>query len=243
TGGGYLTSPLWSRNGGVYAAANPLVSTQPSMRRISTRGGNPQFGAASDRLFLTVREGGNDSDKVSLISIPLGASVPGEGERTHYKSDWATEFRVSPDGGTLAFAERYNVFVTPFMDTGKAIDVSPNAKNVPVVKVTTSAGQSLHWSGDSKNLHWSLGPTLYTQVANAVITGAASVIPPRKPRSPALPTRPPSASSTPPTCRSAQTAPQAPSRSSTPSSSRWRTPKDRSIPRPAARASSTTASS
>ncbi|MFZ4574263.1 MAG: amidohydrolase, partial [Phycisphaerales bacterium] len=123
TGGGYLTSPLWSRNGGIYAATNPLApgNPAPSMRRISTRGGSPQFGVSSDRLFLTVREGGSDSDKVSLISIPLGTTVPGEAERTHYKSDWATEFRVSPDGASLAFAERYSVFVTPFMDTGKAI--------------------------------------------------------------------------------------------------------------------------
>ncbi len=169
--GGYLTSPLWSRDGGVYAAANPLAPGQHggAMRRISTRGGSPQFGASAERLFLTVREGGSDSDKVSLVSIPLGATTPGDGERTHYKSDWATEFRVSPDGAWLAFAERYSVFVTPFMETGKAIDVGPSAKNVPVVKVSASAGQSLHWSGDSSKLHWSLGPELFTQDASVAM--------------------------------------------------------------------------
>lgn len=174
TGGGYLTSPLWSRDGGVYLAQNPLASsfTGEHPRRVSLRGSAPHFGSSSDTLYVTVRDGGSDSDKVSLQSIPLNVRTPDDVVRTLYRSDWATEFRVSPDGRWLAFSERFNVFATPFMNTGKPIDVGPGAKNVPVVKVTTQAGYNIHWSGDSKSLHWSMGPTLYTKTIPAALDAA-----------------------------------------------------------------------
>jgi dipeptidyl aminopeptidase/acylaminoacyl peptidase len=123
TGGGYLTSPLWGRDPGVYAAAfgksGAPTDAADWPRLIAKRGRAPQFGAASDRVYLTVREGGADTDAISLISVPLAGTTPTEGERTHFQSDWATEMRVSPDGRQIAFAERYNVYVAPFVDAGK----------------------------------------------------------------------------------------------------------------------------
>ena len=34
---------------------------------------------------------------------------------------------------------------------------------LPVATVSRDAGEWLHWSGDSKKLHWSLGPELFTR--------------------------------------------------------------------------------
>ena len=77
---------------------------------------------------------------------------------------------VSPDGRWLAFAERFNVFVTPFLATGRDINIGPKASAAPVVKVSSEAGMNLHWSGDSASLCWSLGPTLMAQpVSHALI--------------------------------------------------------------------------
>jgi imidazolonepropionase-like amidohydrolase len=142
-------------------------------RLVATRGSAPHFGAAGDRVFLTVREGGADTDGVSLISVPLAGVTPAEGERTHFKSDWATEMRVSPDGRRVAFAERYNVYVAPFIDTGKAVTVAPKGTNLPIVKLSREAGNFLHWSGDSRALHWTLGAELSTlPVAEALAASA-----------------------------------------------------------------------
>ncbi|NUQ51997.1 MAG: PD40 domain-containing protein [Phycisphaerales bacterium] len=172
-GGGYLTSPLWGRDPGVYAApaenANVNPDAQEKPHLISRRGNSPQFGTANDRVFLTAREGGSDSDSVSLLSVPVDGTTPKEGERTHYKSDWATEMVVSPDGKWIAFVERYRVYIAPFVDTGKAVSVGPGGSGLPLVKVSGDAGTYLHWSGDSSAVHWTIGPELSTvRVAEAL---------------------------------------------------------------------------
>ncbi len=49
-----------------------------------------------------------------------------------------------------------------------------------MTKVTREAGTYLHWSGDSKQLHWSLGPELYTRDlkdAFAFLDGAPEKLP------------------------------------------------------------------
>ena len=116
-----------------------------------------------------------DEDKRSLVSLALaGADL-----RTHATSEAATEFRVSPDGKWLAFTERWNVFVTPFVATGKAIEVGPKASTLPVARVR-GLRRSLHWSGDSRSLHWSLGPELFTRElkdAFAFLAGAPEKLP------------------------------------------------------------------
>ena len=150
TGGGYLTSPLWSREGGLWKVD---VATGAA-ERISTSGSDPHFGSSSTRVFFHGYGG-----KRALKSIGLD----GKEERTHLQSANATEFRVSPDGRWVAFRERFHAFILPFIATGKPIDVGPGTRSLPFQKVTKDAGEYIHWSGDSKQLHWSLGPDLYTQ--------------------------------------------------------------------------------
>lgn len=145
--GGYLRTPIWSRDTGVYRV--PVIGG--AMQRITPRGTSPQFGATSDRVYLYA---GNDD--VELISIRLD----GTDERTHVTSSNATEMRISPDGAWLAFAERFNVHLMPFIPTGRAISVGPDASSLPFERVTTDAGSSIHWSGDSSTLYWTNGPTL-----------------------------------------------------------------------------------
>ena len=153
-GGGQLRTQLWSRDPGVYVTA----IRDGSPRKISTRGEQPQFGAASDRVFLTRFEGGKESDNVKFLSVDLS----GNEERVHYTSDWATQFCVSPDSKSIALLERFHVLVAPMVDAGSPIKVGPGARGLPVVRVSEQAGDFVHFSGDSKALHWSLGPTLFT---------------------------------------------------------------------------------
>ncbi|GLS84813.1 amidohydrolase family protein [Paraferrimonas haliotis] len=147
--GGYLLPKSWSQDPGLYKVAVKKGNPQ----RISNSGFQPQFGADNDRVYFM--EGGKEQ---KLSSIGLDGYEP----RTHYKSALATEFRVSPDGKHLAFAERFKVFVTPFAKHGETISIGPGANNLPVRQLSTRAGESISWGGDNSSLHWTLGPELYS---------------------------------------------------------------------------------
>lgn len=161
-GGGFIRSGLYSRDPGLYkvpAKGGPSV-------RLTANGRAPQFGAGSDRVYFTTSEEG---DARALRSIGLiDRSAPGMSDEqrmeiAHASSDAATEMRISPDGRWLAYIERFDVHVTPFVPTGKPLAIGPKTSTIPRARVSTEAGNYVHWSGDSTALHWSLGPELYRQ--------------------------------------------------------------------------------
>lgn len=163
--GGYLLPNIHSRETGVFVAP----ANGGEMKRLTKRGTNPQFGADNSRVFLVTSEPDKDNDNTKLISIALDGPE-GRDEREHFKSSNATEMRVSPDGKWLAWAERFNVYVTPFTLTGRSIDIGPGANNQPIAKVSSEAGISLRWSGDSKRVTWTLGPELFNKDLNQSFT-------------------------------------------------------------------------
>jgi imidazolonepropionase-like amidohydrolase/Tol biopolymer transport system component len=173
-GGGWITSPLWSRETGVYA-----LDIETQQEWLVTRDGrDAQFGSLNDRVFVTRSSPGRDADNSSLVSL----AMPGSGSanyiedtdaRTHYTSTWASGFAVSPDQSTIAFIERFHVLVAPFVDIGRPVAVGPSASNLPVRRVSTSAGESVQFSGDGSRIYWSLGPELFVADARGAI-GTAS---------------------------------------------------------------------
>ena len=156
TKGGGILSPLWSRDPGLYRASFRPTDSPPV--RIAGVGSNPHFGATSDRVYFNRSEANQDSDNLKLCSMDLN----GSDIRIHYTSSWATNFRIAPDEKTVAFIERFHVYLAPFVHAGSTIAVGPDAKGIPVKKVSQQAGDFIHFSGDSRHLHWSLGPTLYS---------------------------------------------------------------------------------
>jgi imidazolonepropionase-like amidohydrolase/Tol biopolymer transport system component len=169
--GGYLRTDTFSRETGIYRI--PAAGGEPAL--ITEDGYLPHFGAASDRVFLLRA---ND-DKRQLVSIGLDGPEA-KNEQVHLASDYATEFQVSPDGRWVAFVERFNAYVAPFVATGKTIDIGPKTGAIPVTRVTRDAGEYLHWSGDSQTLHWALGPELFSlDVKNAFtfLPGAPEKLP------------------------------------------------------------------
>jgi imidazolonepropionase-like amidohydrolase/Tol biopolymer transport system component len=153
--GGYLRTPAYSRETGIYRVPAGGEPFKGEPFKITADGFLPHFGADSDRVFLLRFA---DEDKRQLVSVGLD----GREERVHLSSDNANEFRVSPDGRWVAFSERFNAYVAPFVATGKAVDVGPKTSSLPVTRVSRDAGEYLRWSGDSKTLHWALGPELYS---------------------------------------------------------------------------------
>ncbi|HTY41937.1 MAG TPA: amidohydrolase family protein [Thermoanaerobaculia bacterium] len=173
--GGYLVSTAWSADPGLYQ----VPSGGGKSTLITEDGAAPRFGKANDRVFFVKTEGGGDQiapEKRILASIRLDGSEPHE----YYLSELATEFAISPDGKWLAFREGFNAYVTPFVETGRRVDVGPKSKAVPVARVSKEAGENLHFSGDSTRLYWSYGPDLYERDlkdAFAFLPGAPEKLP------------------------------------------------------------------
>ncbi|KFE68481.1 tolB protein precursor protein [Hyalangium minutum] len=154
-GSGLLLPGEWSREQGLYVMAR----SGGKARRLVKDGEQPHFGAVSDRVFYLSVEGGEKEDKRELRSI----SLDGGSSRTHLTSSEVAGFQVSPDEKWVAFRESFNAYVMPLPRGGKSVAVSKDSKALPVARVSKDAGEYLHWSGDSKQLHWSLGPELFTR--------------------------------------------------------------------------------
>ena len=129
--------------------------------RLVTEDGNaPQFGKDAKEIFVSRTKYTNEVDwTTSLVRIPLD----GKPEQAVASSEFAGEFAISPDGQWLAFGERYHAYVTPLPAVGKAITISPKMDALPVKQLDINAGQYLHWSGDSKQIHFALGDELFTR--------------------------------------------------------------------------------
>jgi len=172
TGGGGVVSPLWSRDTGIYRV--PVSGGEPVL--VTKKGARPQFGADSERVFLVSEESQKDADRRTLWSVQLD----GNDERLHFASEWATQFAVSPNGKWVAFVERWNAYLAPFELAGREVAIGPASKAFPVAKLSKDAGENLHFSGDSKRVHWSLGPELYERElkdAFAFVDGAPEKLP------------------------------------------------------------------
>ncbi|WP_405600054.1 MULTISPECIES: amidohydrolase family protein [unclassified Pseudoalteromonas] len=146
--GGSILNPKWSLNPGVYS-----VSTKGGKSELISKSGyQPQFGAANDRVYIM-----SPWPKPTLSMVELESKKV----RKLYESEHATEFRVSPDGKYLAFAERFKVFVTPFVENGKTINIGPKDSQFPIEQLSVRAGENISWSAKSNTLYWTLGPELY----------------------------------------------------------------------------------
>lgn len=157
--GGYLTSDNYGLETGIFQVS--INGGEPE--KVADSGWLPQFGAANDRLYLMT-----PAAKPTLSVVDLETKQM----RPLYQSELATEFRVSPDGKQLAFAERFKVFVTPLVERGEAIDIGPGDQQMPVRQLSVRAGESLSWTADSSQLYWTLGPELYhTTVTDAYQPG------------------------------------------------------------------------
>ena len=135
-------------------------------------GTKPQFNDDDTRILYH----SYDSGKKAFKSVDLN----GSGERTHYTSQYATQFSPSPDGKWMAFTELYNAYITPMVTIGTALDLSTGNKSIPLTRVTKDAGSYIHWSGDSKKLLWTLGERYYsreTKNSFSFVEGAPKILP------------------------------------------------------------------
>ena len=165
-GASSLVSPFYSHDRGIYQMAiaggatkdTPNEDAEREVALVTKEGRRPTFGVATDRIFFLKGNGDKDADNLGLYSINLD----GTKQRQHYTSTWATDYVISPNEKWIAFVERFNVYLAPFLKTGGTVKVGPGASNLPVAKVSEHAGEWIQFSGDSGTLNWSLGPELYS---------------------------------------------------------------------------------
>jgi imidazolonepropionase-like amidohydrolase/Tol biopolymer transport system component len=151
--------PLYGAGAGIYV----VPADGSSAPRLVREGGTePSFDVTGKRIFV------NDSlkGKAVLVSVGIGdpdSPLSGGDDVVHFQSENATQIVPSPDGKWVAFAERWHAFVAPFPHTGRPIDLSPTMEGYPTARISQDAGFNIHWSGDSRQVHWSMGPELYTR--------------------------------------------------------------------------------
>ena len=147
-----------------------------NMRFVTESGENPEFSADGKRIYVSTGGSLFGALDKSLKSYDLN----GKDERVHFKSKYGHSFTTSPDGKWLAFIELHKTYVCAFPQTGKTIDLSADTKAIPVTQVSRDAGYNLHWSADSKKLHYTLGDEYFTIDLNerfGFLPGAPDTLP------------------------------------------------------------------
>ncbi len=150
----------YGKNPGIYI----MPSTGGQAVKVSNEGIKPSFNASDNRIYFQDVEG----EKKAFRSMDLtGGDI-----RTHYVSQYATQFAPSPDGKWLAFTELFNAYLTPMVNTNNSLELSSSNKALPLSKVTRDAGTYLHWSRDSKKLNWILGSEYFSQDIKGIFSFA-----------------------------------------------------------------------
>ena len=148
--GGRITSPTHDLNPGIYT----ISAKGGDATLVTSNGQTPFFAVDDQRIYLTRRH----NNKSSLVSV----DTKGKDPITHVSSEFATNYGLSPQQKYLTFRERYQLYVTPFTFASKAIDLSPKATNLPILNISTDGGQYVSWSKSETQVHWSLGPKLFS---------------------------------------------------------------------------------
>ena len=170
--GGYLLSPLWSQNPGIYLV--PADAKQPPVL-LSNKGSNPHFNADASRIFFTTNTG-----KLETELLLRSVNLDGKDQRDHLQGAKSTQFLVSPDGRWVAFTENFKTYLAPFFSNGKTITLNANTEDFSVRQVSARSGEFLRWSADSRAIDWSHGRYLFRRDLNqafAFLQGAPETLP------------------------------------------------------------------
>ncbi len=129
-----------------------------NLKFVMESGEYPRFSPDGTRIYVS--NGGNlfgALDK-SISSFDLN----GKDEKTLAKGKYTNQWTPSPDGKWLAFTELHKAYVCAMPMAGQPLDVSGGMGALPVSLVSRDAGYNLHWSADSKQLHYTLGEEYFT---------------------------------------------------------------------------------
>lgn len=168
-GGNSVLGTTYGKHTGIFF----IPASGGEMERVHEEGEYPVFSADGKEIYYQSGAGGNHTYEVMNLKTRQ--------TRVLFTSKYANQFVPSPDGEWLAFTELFKAYIIPVPRVGQAFNLTEGTKAVPVKQVSRDAGTSLHWSGDSKKLHWVLGPEYFTQEIQHAFTfveGAPDSLPP-----------------------------------------------------------------
>lgn len=143
-----------SKEPGIYTMNKPSGEA----KLVRPNGEYPVFSKDGKRIFY--QTGGFLFG--SLTKAYHSCKVDGTEDRKHVDGKYAQRFALSPDNQWIAWSELYKVYIAPMPLNGKPIGLSKDTKAVPVSQVAKDAGINIHFSSDSKKLHWTLGEEYFT---------------------------------------------------------------------------------
>nr|MBP6625654.1 amidohydrolase family protein [Chitinophagaceae bacterium] len=121
-----------------------------NIKFVHNQGDQPRFNHTNDRIYFQANNG-------------LGSTkLDGSDEQTIFKSTYGSQYIVSPNGKWVGFVDLHQVYIGAFPTIGKTIDMTAGTSAIPVKKVSKDAGINLHWSADSKVLHYTLGDQYFS---------------------------------------------------------------------------------
>lgn len=148
-GGSNILGPAYTSKPGIY-----IIPANGGKRTFVTdKGANPIFSKNDKRIYY-LSGGGLEKEYNSC-------NINGEETQTIFKTKYAKQFTVSPNEEWVAYSDLHQVYIAAFPHTGKTVDISSDSSVFPVRKVSKDAGYNLHWSSDSKMLHYTLGDQYY----------------------------------------------------------------------------------
>lgn len=143
---------------GIYSI--PAKGGKPVL--VTKEGSAPIYSADGKRIFYTVTDG----DNINLKSI----GIEDKTVLTHFTTKYGTQIVPSPDNKWVAFIEFHKVYVSPFLPTGKSMEITGGNKSFPVAQTASDNGLNLHWASDSKKVCWSSGDEYFTAPLNKRFT-------------------------------------------------------------------------
>jgi imidazolonepropionase-like amidohydrolase/Tol biopolymer transport system component len=173
--GGFLTPPWHGLDNGVYLTS---ADGKVTPLRLSKEGEAPQFGVRNDAVYVTRTTVVSEVEvQRKLVRIDLSDRQETEVAR----GEFVSEFAVSPDGHWLGFVERFHAYVLPLPLTGKFITVGAKMEGLPLRQLDVNAGQHMHFSGDSQQLHFASGDELFSTALAKAFTPPVDPPQPFKP--------------------------------------------------------------
>lgn len=149
-GGNDVLGRSYSVKPGVYM----MPVTGGASTFVSEKGNNPTFNEKGDRIFYNAGGG--------LTKFLGSYKLDGTDDRNILKSTYGSQFTVSPDEKWIAFIDLHKVYIAAFPHIGKQMDLGAGTSDFPVKQVAKDAGYNLHWSANSKELHYTLGEQYYS---------------------------------------------------------------------------------
>jgi len=148
----------FDKNPGLYI----MKADGSNTKLITKEGDNPRFNKEDSRIIY--QKGGQFFGALTkeLKSVDLN----GFDERTLVKSKHGNILVPSPDGNWIAFVHLHKVYLAPMPKAGQILDFTDKTKYVPITQLSKDAGINLHWSKDSKMIHWTLGNMYYSAEAS-----------------------------------------------------------------------------